>query len=513
MAPRSWRHTVDIECRDFPAGTATSDVVQWVWDFFANSYPDFKVASIQQSSGRVARVTFDKECIEGKEVIENLGEVTINGVQCLVLKPEPSAPASQNVLVYQYPFEFPNEAVASFLGKFGAVKNVSHQHWTNLPNVCTGTRIVRMVIDKDIPRFIFVRGIRCKVWYRDQPLTCDICSKGGHKASACPDKGKCLRCHSPGHVARHCPTPWGSAGGSNNVAAAASESGAAGAVEVVPPVSVDPDSVLPPGDLSQGLQHAEDLDAGFPQLAAGDLSEGALATAASVAEVVLNTFGLQSDDMSAPEVVVVDEGAAPCSDSSPTLLDDRFNQLDEFCSQRSVSILSNCGPGGAPPGGEFVNGSQINNDVSFNVGNNNDNVTNSSNDSDSLLNVSSDNVNCYGSIVASDGAPPGPSIVDSVMTPASDPRKRPVSESSSDDASGSLLGPNSKNLTKKTKNSVPVASSAQSKKGVVLNRLPGAVASVLQPRKGGGVASATQTKNRLPRGVSDAARLAIARKK
>ena len=46
-----------------------------------------------------------------------------------------------------------------------------------------------------------------------------------------------------------------------------------------------------------------------------------------------------------------------------------------------------------------------------------------------------------------------------------------------------------------------------------MSRLPGAVASVLQPRKGGGVASATQTKNRLPRGVSDAARLAIARKK
>lgn len=82
MVPRSWRHTVDIECRNFPAGTASSDVVQWVWDFFANSYPDFKVASIQQASGRVACVPFDRDCVEAKEVIENLGEVTINGVQC-----------------------------------------------------------------------------------------------------------------------------------------------------------------------------------------------------------------------------------------------------------------------------------------------------------------------------------------------------------------------------------------------------------------------------------------------
>ena len=173
------------------------------------------------------------------------------------------------------------------------------------------------------------------------------------------------------------------------------------------------------------------------------MSEGILAAAASVAEVVLNTFSLQSDNTSVPEVVVVDEGAAPRSDSSPTLLDDRSSALDEFCSQRSISILPNCGPGGAPSGGEFVNGSQINNDVSFNVSNRNDNVTKSSNDS--LFNVSTGNVNCYVSIVSTDGAPPGPSIADSVMAPASDPRKRPVSESSSDDASVSLLKSDQKN--------------------------------------------------------------------
>ena len=39
MAPRSWRRTVDIECKDFPPRTASSDVVKWVWDFLANSYP------------------------------------------------------------------------------------------------------------------------------------------------------------------------------------------------------------------------------------------------------------------------------------------------------------------------------------------------------------------------------------------------------------------------------------------------------------------------------------------
>ena len=495
MAPRSWRRTVDIECRDFPAGTVSADIVQWVWDFLANSYPDFKVASIQQASGRVARITFDRDCVDGKETIENLGEVTINGVQCLVVKPEPAAPQLQNVLVYQYPFEFPNESVASFLDKFGAVKSVSHQHWTHLPDVCTGTRIVRMVVDKDIPRFIFVRGIRCKVWYRDQPLQCDICSKLGHKASACPDKGKCLRCHNPGHVARHCPTPWGSAGRASNTADAGgsgngTDAGVAGSSD---PVTVDPDALMPPGDLSQGLQHADDLDAGFPQLPAGSgESERDLAAAASVAEAAL-AFSSQDSD-----VIVVDEGNATPSVSSLTVMDERFNQLDEIASQASISILTNCGPVGAPSGGE-LSASQIVSDSSLNLSNDNDSVSNLDDNNNSQSNLSLDNinnVNCYGSVVGSDGALSGPPIADSEMSHSSDPRKRPISEASSDDASGRVLDP--KNLSKK------------SKKGGQKSRVP--VASAPLAKKGGSVASATQSKSvRLPSGVVSAVRLAVSR--
>ena len=69
-------------------------------------------------------------------------------------------------------------------------------------------------------------------------------------------------------------------------------------------------------------------------------------------------------------------------------------------------------------------------------------------------------------------------------------------------------------ISQKTKNAPSPACPAQAKKGAVLSRLPGAVASVLQPRKGSGVASATQSKGScLLHGVSDAARLALAHKK
>ena len=71
------------------------------WTFFVANYPDFKVVSIQQCPGRVAQVSFSKECVLAKEALERLGEVTIYGVQCFVLKSEPPPPPPRlvNVLI------------------------------------------------------------------------------------------------------------------------------------------------------------------------------------------------------------------------------------------------------------------------------------------------------------------------------------------------------------------------------------------------------------------------------
>ena len=119
--------------------------------------------------------------------------------------------------------------------------------------------------------------------------------------------------------------------------------------------------MLSVGDLSQGLQHAEDLDAGFTESAV--LPDSAVADAASVAEATLRGFGSLSD----PEVVVLEEGFTPSSASPP--IDLRFNQLDELDSQNSSSILSNCGSGEAPPDGEFAYCSQISNVSNLSCGN------------------------------------------------------------------------------------------------------------------------------------------------
>ena len=205
-------------------------------------------------------------------------------------------------------------------------------------------------------------------------------------------------------------------------------------------------------DPFHGLQHAEDLDAGFDQFASSD--DHVLAAAASVAEIVVGGFSpsVDDDNMSSPAEPDIG-GVSPPPSQSPILLDDRFNQLDELDSQQSQSILENCRPGGA--GGEFASSNQICNDSNSSLSNSNDNVCNVGNDSG--------NVNYYGSEVS----PPAPPIVDYEMLHASHPRKQPISETSSDDAPPERpTVPNSKSSTKKSKKGEAIA-----------GHLPGGVAS------------------------------------
>ena len=121
-------------------------------------------------------------------------------VRCNVIRTLPTF-----ALVYGFPFEGSNDAVMEVLSLYGEVRTVEHQSWGFRP-VCSGTRKVRIVRKGHIPSFANSDSIRFKVWYREQPVTCDICS-GEHIASVCPLRGKCTRCHQEGHVRRDCSLP------------------------------------------------------------------------------------------------------------------------------------------------------------------------------------------------------------------------------------------------------------------------------------------------------------------
>lgn len=202
---------------------------------------------------------------------------------------------------------------------FGTIKEVRFQRYTHLPDVATGTRIVRIDLKRSIPRFVRISKYRCKIWYRGQPVYCDICKEGTHLALNCPFKGKCLACSEAGHFARKCPTVCFNCKGSH-----ASDS----------------------CPNRRGWERVSSMDEGVQSIASNvEAAAEGVEVGATVAPEVA------SGDAAAPEVAtsnVVTPVVSPAPGPvQPSLDDQRFNQLDDYLTQ-SESSQSQLGSAASP---------------------------------------------------------------------------------------------------------------------------------------------------------------------
>ena len=209
VIPRALTRSIDIKLGVFPEGTSIFDTAKALRDYFAKE-ADFEVVAIQQCPNRIARVTFEEGGEAAKADFQDEGSIRIFGVECEVVSP---APPVEKVLVYNFPYENSDGPVHRVLSDYGSVEGISYQTWVGLPGIHTGTRVVKMVRSSPIPRSLVIGGVRCKIWYRGQPVTCDVCREVGHVAAKCPNKGRCFHCRQQGHLARDCPDRSGFYGG------------------------------------------------------------------------------------------------------------------------------------------------------------------------------------------------------------------------------------------------------------------------------------------------------------
>ena len=148
----------------------------------------------------VVRVTFGSN-EDFKRAMEMEG-VRLFGLYCRILG---GGPPITIVHLFDYPFEEEDNFVRDLFKDFGDVKGVKRQTYLFDKSIYTGTRLVSLVLKGSPPRSLTVNGYLCRVWYKGQPLVCNLCGVQGHKSSACSNRDKCRRCGQSGHFARACP--------------------------------------------------------------------------------------------------------------------------------------------------------------------------------------------------------------------------------------------------------------------------------------------------------------------
>lgn len=108
------------------------------------------------------------------------------------------------VYVRDLPVEAPDDGLKVYLRAFGMVHSCSMQTYPGMPDVFTGTRVVKVTLTKDLPSSARVSGFDVRLWYQGQPQVCPVCRSYGHRVKDCPFNGLCRRCRQPGHMAREC---------------------------------------------------------------------------------------------------------------------------------------------------------------------------------------------------------------------------------------------------------------------------------------------------------------------
>ena len=161
-----------------------------------------------QIAYEVVRVTFASP--EHFRAANSFSGKHLFGLWCSILG---GGPPITRVHVFDFPFKEDDRYLEVAFEAYGTVKSVKKQTFLSNQNIFNGTRLVDVVLSGVLPRFLMVDGYLCRLWYRGQPLVCNLCAVQGHRSANCPNKDKCRKCGQSGHFARNC-TSDGSAGDS-----------------------------------------------------------------------------------------------------------------------------------------------------------------------------------------------------------------------------------------------------------------------------------------------------------
>ena len=160
---------------------------------------------VQVFCGGRVRVAFSEKTVRDRRLVDGL---------CFGNDDDDDVPVTRDeekltkVYVRDPPYEVASDDFLDFFGTFGEVLTVKRSVFPDFPSLCTGNRIVKIVLQESLPYFMTIFGFECRVWYREQPSQCSVCGNFGHRAQSCPCSGLCRRCRRPEHKVRECTQAW-----------------------------------------------------------------------------------------------------------------------------------------------------------------------------------------------------------------------------------------------------------------------------------------------------------------
>ena len=104
------------------------------------------VNSIQFLPGGSFRASVSsREC---KVMLEYREPIVIGSHECTI---RATGPPQVDLYVHYYPFEAPDADIRGALSKVWHIKSLSYQSFPGYPDVKTGSRIIKMIVEKEIP--------------------------------------------------------------------------------------------------------------------------------------------------------------------------------------------------------------------------------------------------------------------------------------------------------------------------------------------------------------------------
>ncbi|PFX29488.1 Transposon TX1 uncharacterized 149 kDa protein [Stylophora pistillata] len=152
-----------------------------------------KLSAVQFVPRGLIRLTFKDP--DYKASLVERGMLNINGGECSVTN---SDRPHTLVYIHHYPAEGDDEILCDDFKHFGKVVFCKRQTFMGRPDLLTGSRILKMSLEKPILAEVTIDGYPVRIWYRGIKPFCSICKVMGHKAADCAFNGKCMRCEVQG---------------------------------------------------------------------------------------------------------------------------------------------------------------------------------------------------------------------------------------------------------------------------------------------------------------------------